>query len=198
MQSIAKVFQQQPLVVVKLGAGGDDYGFIPEWLRPHTMLLCLDGATSPNKSQATSSQFRRMIMVKDVIAGDQSKRTFIERTWWGCSSLLEAYLPAVERFGLESYFIELGRKPVTTTTLASSLSANGLDRVDVLMTDLEGLDFEIIRSCGYLIDSTTIVQSELRISQSYGVDGNPGRKPTCPEHRSARAIQQAKLSRSSA
>jgi hypothetical protein len=57
---------------------------------------------------------------KDVIAGDQSKRTFIERTWWGCSSLLEAYLPAVERFGLESYFIELGRKPVTTTTLASA------------------------------------------------------------------------------
>lgn len=120
MHSIAKVFQQQPLVVVKLGAGGDDYGFIPEWLRPHTILLCLDGATSPNTSQATSSQFRRMIMVKDVIAGDQSKRTFIERTWWGCSSLLEAYLPAVERFGLESYFIELGRKPVTTTTLASA------------------------------------------------------------------------------
>jgi hypothetical protein len=57
---------------------------------------------------------------KDIIAGDQSKRTFIERTWWGCSSLLEAYLPAVERFGLESYFIELGRKPVTTTTLASA------------------------------------------------------------------------------
>jgi len=162
------IFADDPLVIVKLGAGGDSYKFVPPAIRPHTILVCLDAANAP---QHAGEGFRKVVQLRDVVAESTEPRQFIEREWWACSSLLEADGDLVRKYGLSEYYTEKARTVVRPSTLPDLLLANGLQSFDLLITDLEGSDFPVLKSCGKKIESATIVQSELRFEPLY--EGEP-------------------------
>lgn len=161
---LEKALEGDPLVIVKLGAGGDDYRSIPPHIRRHVILVCLDAATDSRKNVAG---FAQLIRVDKVIAESADQREFITRAWWGSSSLLEADPALVAKYGLENHYSIVRRTEVATMTLREILQANSLQRIDALVTDLEGMDFPVLRSLGDSLRGTLLVQSELRFEPFY-------------------------------
>jgi hypothetical protein len=92
---------------------------------------------------------------------------FYENTFTGSSSLLEADTVLVCEYGLERYYRVMASGLKECTTLPALLQANGLDHVDFLKTDLEGADYEVLRSCESLPMAPLLIQSELRYQPFY-------------------------------
>ncbi len=169
LENILSILKDSPIVIAKLGAGGDSYDSIPLVLRPVTVLICLDAATDPGEMR--QEEFAKVVLVREVIAADATEVTFIERAWWGCSSILPVNEATVRRFGQEELVREKSRRTIVPTTLPSILKANGITALDQLTTDLEGIDFAVIQSCRDYLEGVIILQSELRFAPCYEGEG---------------------------
>lgn len=146
-------------VVVNLGAGADvDYVAPPEVLKALT-LVELDGGNQPIK---TSERYFKKHRITEFVSGLGGERVFHKRAYWGCSGLVPTKDEAIQKYGLEPFYKVLEKHTVQTRPLLDMLTGLGINRVDFLKTDLEGLDFEVIRSVEKLLPTCLAVQCELR------------------------------------
>jgi len=104
----------------------------------------------------------RRICLPRAVAGSAGPRTFKRRAFPEGSSFLDPQPDQLREFGLESYFELVGTETLDCATLPELLAAQGLNRVDLFKTDLEGLDFEILQSAPAIVQSALVIQSELR------------------------------------
>ncbi len=154
-------------VVINLGSGGDtDYG-LPAELKRSMTLVEIDAAAGA----ATSGQYHKKISVNQVVAGLAGPRIFRRNIQVSSSSLLEPKQPLIDAYELGRYFQVVERSTVDCTTLPRLLSENQLGGFDLLKTDLEGMDFDVIRSCEPLLPRALCLQCEVRFQPFY--EGEP-------------------------
>lgn len=149
--------------VVNLGAAGDRDFDLPDAIRATVTLLEIDAGERSRSSRRYYAQHK----VRTVIAGSKGLRTFRQRRYGPCSSLFEPRKDLIEMYGLGKYYELVSASEVQCETLPDFLAGFGLPAVDFLKTDLEGADFEIIQSCGRLLDTMLAVQCELRFQPFY-------------------------------
>lgn len=154
--------------VVNLGSGGDAPFVIPPWAGTGSTIVEIDAADRPLGS---AGNYERRVTLSDVIAGSEGSRTFTTRAFVSVSGLLEPKHELIAKYGVEREFAAVERTTVKTSTLPSLLAQEGIERVDLLKTDLEGLDFEVLMSCGALLDGGLCIRCELRFEPFY--DGEP-------------------------
>lgn len=170
-ESAASLHRASPLiesltgkfVIVSLGAAGDRDLELPPLVTSAVTLVEVDGAGA----SATAKSYNARHPIASYVAGTRRDATFSLRAYPACSSLLEPRPELVEHYGLEEYFRLVEARPVHTETLPRILETFGIDSVDYLKTDLEGLDLEVIRSSETLLASALAIQCELRFQPFY-------------------------------
>jgi hypothetical protein len=146
-------------VIVNLGAGGDsDYNLPLPFLKTITLVEA-DGGT---QRIDTSNRYHEKYTVRDIVAGNKIQRCFTLRKYWGCSSIYEPRQELIKQYGLEEYFEEEAHEDVVPTTIPEILSNHSLESIDYLKTDLEGVDFEVIKSCEGIMGRILALKCELR------------------------------------
>jgi hypothetical protein len=146
-------------VIVNLGAGGDtDYNLPVSFLRTITLIE----ADAGRQPIGTTVQYHDKHTIHDIIAGGKSPRCFTRRKFWGCSSLYEPRQDLILQYGLENYFEAESVQEVVPVTLSEIMNSCGVDTIDYLKTDLEGADFEVIKSCEGFMDQILAIKCELR------------------------------------
>lgn len=158
----------QRFTVVNLGSGGDEPFPLPAWARSGSTLVEIDAADRP---AASAGNFERRLTLSDIVAGSSGIREFTTRSFVSVSGLLEPRPELVEKYALQEYFRVVDRKLVRTRTLPSMLAEQGIERIDLLKTDLEGLDLEVLLACGRFLDRAYCVQCELRFEPFF--EGEP-------------------------
>ena len=158
----------QRFTVVNLGSGGDRPFALPAWARSGSTLVEIDAADRP---AASGGNYERRLTLSDIVAGSPGVREFTTRSFVSVSGLLEPKPELVEKYALQDCFGVVERRPVRTRTLPSMLTEHGIEHVDLLKTDLEGLDLEVLLACGRFLDSAQCVQCELRFEPLY--EGEP-------------------------
>src|SRR5439155_5309824 len=110
-------------------------------------------------------------VLREPINGSAGTYQFRRNTFCGTCSLLMPCEGVVTGYGMERYCREIETLEVHCETLPHVLQANGISQIDFLKTALEGLDFEIIRSCRYQLGAILCIQCELRFKPFY--EGEP-------------------------
>jgi len=152
-------------VIANLGAALDkDYPLPPD-IRKCVTLVELDAGERP--IETASDAYHRKVTVRQAVAGSKGRRTFTVAAHLGNCSLLQVDHQVTKYFGVEDLWREVSKKEMETTTFPEVLAANGVKQLDFLKTDLEGVDFEVIKSCAALLPETLGVQAELRFRPFY-------------------------------
>jgi FkbM family methyltransferase len=112
-------------------------------------------------TEGPAGYFKR-IKLKKAVAGKHGNRVFKQRKFPDCSSFLDPVPGLVRAYGLEEYFVEVASVEMECETITELLLHEGLKRVDLLKTDLEGLDYEVLAGDPGLVSQALCVQSELR------------------------------------
>ncbi len=150
-------------VVANLGCIGDwDYG-LPSELKAALTLIEIDAGGGA----WTGGGYFKKVGVNQVIAGVPGKQKFRKNTFVGSCSLLKPNFELVKAFGIERYHTMEKELDVECTTMPAVLEQNGLKHVDFLKTDLEGVDFAVVKSCEAILDKLLAVQCELRFEPFY-------------------------------
>ncbi len=150
-------------VVVNLGSAGDRDYALPPAIRAATTLVEIDAG----KASRSRGAYAAKHSLQSAVAGTEGTRTFIQRAYGLCSSLLEPRRELIERYGLERYFEIVSASAVECKRLPDLLSDLGIQSIDFLKTDLEGLDFEVIQSCEAMLPQVLAIQCELRFEPFY-------------------------------
>jgi len=158
----------QGFTVVNLGSGGDAPFALPRWARKGSTIVEIDAADRP---AADDGGYERRITLSNVVAGSKGARTFTTRSFVSVSSLLEPKPELIAKYGVQREYEVVERTEVETQTLPALLAPHDITRVDLLKTDLEGLDLEVLMACGALLDDVLCIRCELRIEPFY--DGEP-------------------------
>jgi hypothetical protein len=149
--------------MVNLGCIGDtDYTLPAEILKTLTVVE-IDAAGGA----VTRSPYHRKIQVDRPISGTPGRQTFIRHSFAGTCSLLLPRPELVQAYGVERYFDSVGREEVDCETLPGLLERHGLQSLDFLKTDIEGLDAAVIRSCRAHWGRILVLQCELRFEPFY-------------------------------
>ena len=106
--------------------------------------------------------YGKIIRVRKGIAATGGVRDFYISRYRGASSLLRYDRELVGQYGMEQFLETVECRPVECVTVEDVLQQHGLTRLDFLKTDLEGLDFEVIKSCAPRFDEILGIQAELR------------------------------------
>jgi FkbM family methyltransferase len=114
-----------------------------------------------NAAESPTDYFKR-IKLKKAVAGKRGKRVFKQRKFPDCSSFLDPRPELIRAYGLEDYFVEMASIEIECEPITELLLQEGVKRVDLLKTDLEGLDYEVLASDRELVSQALCVQSELR------------------------------------
>jgi hypothetical protein len=150
-------------VLVNLGAASDSDYELPSELRKALTVVEVD-ATVPSSSRGP--YFAHHVL-DAVVADSASRRTFTERRWAQCSSLLEPRAELIEQYGLAHFFEIVETRDVVCQSLPTLLTERKVGAVDFLKTDLEGMDFAVLESCESLLPPVLAIQCELRFQPFY-------------------------------
>ena len=124
----------------------------------------VDALSQEHKGDAP---FHRRISLKKAVAGTPGKRILTRRKFPDCSSFPEPDPELVRAYGLQSYFEKVGTMELECETISTLLREQGVNRVDLFKTDLEGMDFEVLSSAPDLVSRALCVQCELRFQPFY-------------------------------
>jgi len=152
----------ESLVVLDLGSA--ESLDLPRQLRGLITLIEIDALGG---SYREDRGYLKRIALKKAVSGSAGKRVFYKRAWAPCSSLLDADPEVALSFGHEGYIRIVDSSEVECETLTALLDQEGIGRVDLFKTDLEGLDFEVLSSAPDLLSRSLVVQSELRFQPFY-------------------------------
>ncbi len=104
----------------------------------------------------------KSIRIRKGIHVERGIKQFIERDYLACSSFLEINKDIDDTYGLEDLFREKNRVGIECVTLNDLLSEHQLDHIDFLKVDLEGLDFDILKSIEDRLENVNVIQAEIR------------------------------------
>jgi len=149
--------------LVNLGCIGDEDYATPSSIARLMTVIEVDAVGRAN----TQSRYHRKIQIDEPIAGVAGPRTFRKNTFAGTCSLLEPITGIVEALGMENYCQLVNRTPVQCRSLPDALRKYNLNGIDLLKTDVEGADFEIIKGCGDWLGRILCIQCELRFRPFY-------------------------------
>ncbi len=151
-----------PLHFLMLGSSGDVLK-LPRGLADKVSVLSVD-AVAPGLGGP-------FIPIQQIVAPKAGKVTFVQRAFAGCSSIAQPRPALVKAYGLEALYEEKNRCEVESTSLGELALRHGVDRWHWIKTDLEGLDFEVVKSLGDGVRQTLVLQMELRFEPFY--EGEP-------------------------
>jgi len=146
-------------IIVDLGAANASDMKRLRRIQNEITLIELDFTT---ESKTEASYYHKRISLKKAISGSKNKRIFYERENTAASSFLQPDVRLLQDYGLQDRYKLISSKEVECITLQDLLSFCNLHRVDFLKTDLEGIDYEVLSSAPAVLQSTLVIQSELR------------------------------------
>lgn len=147
------------LIVANFGSSDDHALELPPDLRRLITLIEIDANAG---SHIPENYYGKIIRIRKAIAGRRGTRPFYISRYPGASSLLPCDRKLVGQYAMERFLETVDTKSVECTTVEDALAENGLAHLDFLKTDLEGMDFEVIKSCEALFGGILAVQAELR------------------------------------
>ncbi|MDD5679104.1 MAG: FkbM family methyltransferase [Kiritimatiellae bacterium] len=151
-------------VVVNLGAGADsDYPLPAAFQKAMTLIEIEGGRVNP----ITSEKYFAKHTVGKVIAGSSEHRRFNQYAWWGGGGIYEPIPEMIKLYGLDNFYKVLSVSDVETETVPQLLDSLAIETIDFLKTDIEGADFEVIKSCENLLPRVLMLQCELRFQPFY-------------------------------
>jgi hypothetical protein len=147
-----------PLNFLLLGSSNDVLR-LPRDLADRINVFSVD-AVSPGQGASFTA-------ISEIVAPDAGGVTFVERSFSGCSSIAPPREDLVRAYGLEALFREKSRLTVQGTTVGQLAERHHVDRWHFMKTDLEGLDFAVVKSLGDDLRRTLVLQMELRFEPFY-------------------------------
>jgi FkbM family methyltransferase len=152
--------QAHPIVIADLGSSGNTVTPLPDWFAQYAVSISID-ALAP--SESNESMFSKDIVVSGLAISDTiGSGTLIERQFSMCSGLNEVYPSEIATYGIESFYQEVKRIHMATTTLPEILKEHGLSQIHYLKLDLEGSDLTVLDSCSDALHECALLQAELR------------------------------------
>ena len=151
-------------VVIDLGAG---FAASNNILKPYHGDMTLIELDAVNDSNRNISDYKRHEFICQAIGAVEEKRVLYRRGLSNASSLTTPQPGIVQAYGLDSHFTVESQQDVDVTTLPALLKSLQIDRMDWLKTDLEGLDGPVLFSSRDLLETTLVVQAELRFQPFY-------------------------------
>ena len=126
-------------------------------------------ALSTGDTQAHN--YYRSIKLKKGVSPTNETKPFFERASFYCSSFLTTKDEMVKMYGQEDITRIVNTIELECITVPEILESEQIGKVDFFKTDLEGLDFEIIKSAKEYVKRALVLQTELRF-QPYSI-GEP-------------------------
>jgi FkbM family methyltransferase len=146
-------------VIANFGSSNDRGHELPAEIRQLITLIEIDANAG---SQIAEKHYGRIIRVLKGIAAQSGVRNFYIARCAAASSLLPCDRELVAQYGMEPFLETLETRQVECVTVEDVLQQNNVGRLDFLKTDLEGIDFEVIKSCEPHFDEILAIQAELR------------------------------------
>ena len=137
---------------------------VPKQLRKAVTLIETDPLTT---SQTGKSEYYKKITLDKAVSEYSGRRVFYKRKFTQCSSFLEIDPELVKAYGLQEYTEPDGVIELECETIQSLLNMAGIDRLDYIKTDLEGIDHGVLSSAPDVISKALVIQSELRFQPFY-------------------------------
>ena len=141
------VFQNQPPVLVDIGASGEVY---PDWaaIAPYSICLAFDGDDRDLKSiKINNGGYKELILYHRILTSEKrNEADFILTRSPYCSSMLEPDLKSLESYSFRDLF-QVDRKiQLKAVNLPEVLAENHLDYIDWFKTDSQGTDLRLFKS----------------------------------------------------
>jgi len=142
--------------------GDEDFRLPDKFLRTLTVV-----EVDAEGGAVTKAKYHRKICIDQPIAGQSGNFVFYRNSFAGTCSLLKPRSGLAEVHGFERYCQIVDQREVECETLPTLLARNGVAGLDYLKTDVEGLDFAIVKSCQEYLGKTLLIQCELRFEPFY-------------------------------
>jgi FkbM family methyltransferase len=132
-------------------------------------------AFEPNLQAASRmmGRLRNYVVIPVAIAEKDGSAQLYLNAYEQSSSLLPADDAGVKQWVTEQHFEVLGAVTVPTMRLDTFMNRAGIDRVDYLKIDAQGLDLEVVRSAGERLKDVAKVQLEATTVSYRQYEGTP-------------------------
>lgn len=154
------------LDMIFLGSIGDSFQ-IPGNLEDKVRIFSLD-AVDPGEGGDSGHQ---VVPIAKVVGPKEGPITFIERENVAVSSALLPKQDLIAAYGIEDYYRKAKEHHVDAVTLEQLADEHGVKDFGFIKTDLEGLDFDVLKGFGERVRDTGLIQMELRFEPFY--EGEP-------------------------
>ncbi|MEI6223051.1 MAG: FkbM family methyltransferase [bacterium] len=162
MKSLAKALRGN-FTIINLGAAGDNDYNLPQKIRRSLTVFEIDAAT---KSRTGNNYYQRYA-ITNIVAGSKGRRKlFVHRNPQN-TSLLPPRPELIVQYGLENDYTLEEEKEVECTTIPEILQQHQITHCDYLKTDIEGVDFEVLKNMGESLRNVLVISSELRFQPFY-------------------------------
>ncbi len=134
-------------------------------------------AFEPNLHAASRimGRLRNFVVLPIAIAGRNGSAELHLNAYEASSSLLRADEAGIKSWVTEQEFKVIGSVVVPTMRLDTFMDGAGIESVDYLKVDAQGLDLEVVRSAGDRISDIAKVQLEATTVSYRQYEGAPGR-----------------------
>jgi len=158
MELIKKILNKQ-FVIFDMGSS---YGAENSFLKKFGDQLTFIEIDALQNSEIGNKSLFKNIKINKGIHSEAGIKKFIERNYLQCSSFLEFKDGVGEMYGIEEHIKTKQIIELDCITVDNILQTNDIATIDFLKTDIEGLDFEIIKSINHRLSDINVIKSELR------------------------------------
>jgi hypothetical protein len=153
----SRLFQEQPLVLVDIGASGSIH---EKWkkIAPYAVCLAFDADDREfTVTEQESKVYKKLILFNRIVtATDQAATTFYLASSPFCSSLLPPQTALLQPWSFSSLFRTDRTLQLPAITLASALEQAGISYIDWFKTDTQGTDLRLFKSLPAAIRDTVL------------------------------------------
>jgi hypothetical protein len=168
LECVSKILKS-PITIALLGSQSDVLA-VPCELARHVRIWSVD-AVSPGMQGDAREQGPQVFPLSCVVAPETGPVEFREHASSCCSSVLLPRESSIAAYGLEENFRLVQKTRVAGTSLSELADRNGLTTWRLIKTDLEGLDFAVVKGLGERLRGTLVLEMELRFEPFY--EGEP-------------------------
>jgi FkbM family methyltransferase len=118
-------------------------------------------------SEIKNNNLYKNIKIQKGIHTSAGTKDFYLRSYIETSSFLKIKPEQIKAYGMEKIVEIKEIIPIECTTINSILEEHNLSSIDFLKTDIEGLDFEIIKSIEDKLSRINVIKSEIRFNPFY-------------------------------
>ena len=147
-------------IILDLGSSTAEHNTFINTISKAVTLVEID-AIEPDMPEERQ-KFNQRIILKTAVSSKKGSFPFYRRRYFPCSSFLEIDVNIAKAYGLEEMYSTVDTIQLTCTTVNDLLGEEKIKHVDFFKTDLEGLDFEVIKSSENIIKNSLAIQLESR------------------------------------